>query len=49
MLHGFILEESDESDNGDSVQSEEDSFRDAYANLLLLDSIGQPYIVLSLG
>ena len=44
MLHGFILEEADESDNDDIVQPEEDAFRDAYANLLPLDSIGQPYI-----
>jgi len=44
MLHGFILKEADESDNDVSVQSEEDGFRDAYANLLPLDSIGQPYI-----
>ena len=44
MLHGFILEEADESDNDDSVQLEEDGFRDAYANLVPLDSVGQPYI-----
>ena len=44
ILHGFILEEADESDNDKSVQSEEDGFRDAYANLLPLDSIEQPYI-----
>ena len=44
IFHGFILEEADESDNGDSIQLEEDGFRDAYANLVPLDSIGQPYI-----
>ena len=44
MLHGFILEEADESDNDDSVQTEEDGDRDAYVNLLPLYSIGQPYI-----
>ena len=44
MLHGFILEEADESDNDVSVQSKEDGFRDAYANLLPLDSIVQPCI-----
>ena len=44
MLHGFILEEADESDNDNSIQSEEDGFRNAYANLLPLDSNGQSYV-----
>ena len=33
-----------ESDNDVSVQLEEDGFKDAYANVLLLDSIGQSYV-----
>ena len=44
MLNGFLLEEADESDNDNSVQSEEDGFRNAYANLLPLDSTGQSYV-----
>ena len=44
MLNGFLLEEADESDNDNIVQSEEDGFRNAYANLLPLDSTGQSYV-----
>ena len=44
MLNGFLLEEADESDNDNSIQSEEDEFRNAYANLLPLDSNGQSYV-----
>ena len=44
MLNGFLLEEADESDNDNSIQSEEDGFRNAYANLLPLDSNGQSYV-----
>jgi len=44
MLNGFLLEEADESDNDSSIQTEEDGFRDAYANLLPLDSTGQSYV-----
>ena len=43
-LNGFLLEEADESDNDSSIQTEEDGFRDAYANLLPLDSTGQSYV-----
>ena len=44
LFHGFVSEEADESDNDVNVQSEEDSFRDAYATSLPLDLIGQPYL-----
>ena len=44
MLNGFLLEEADESDNDSNIQTEEDGFRDAYANLLPLDSTGQSYV-----
>jgi len=44
LLRGFILEKADESNNDGSVQSEVDSFKDAYANLLPLDLFGQPYL-----
>ena len=44
LLNGFLLEEADESDNDNSIQSEEDGFRNAYANLLPLDSTGQSYV-----
>ena len=44
MLNCFLLEEADESDNDNSVQSEEGGFRNAYANLLPLDSTGQSYV-----
>ena len=44
MLNGFLLEEADESDNDSNIQTEENGFRDAYANLLPLDSTGQSYV-----
>ena len=44
MLDGFLLEEADESDNDSNIQTEEDGFRDTYANLLPLDSTGQSYV-----
>ena len=46
MLNGFLLEEADESDNDNSIQSEDDGFRNAYANLLPLDSTGQSYVAI---
>ena len=42
MLNGFLLEEADESEDEFTSETEEDGFRDAYANLLPLDSNGQP-------
>ena len=44
MLDGILLEEADESEDDFISETEEDGFRDAYANLLPLDSNGQPYI-----
>ena len=44
LLHGFVLDKADESDNDNSIQSEEDGFRNAYANPLPLDSTGQSYV-----
>ena len=44
VLNGFLLEEADERDNDNSIQSEEDGFRNTYANFLLLDSNGQSYV-----
>jgi len=44
MLNEFLLEEADESEDDFISETEEDGFRDAYANFLPLDSNGQPYI-----
>ena len=44
ILNGFLLEEADESEADFISETEEDGLRDAYANLLLLNSNGQPYI-----
>ena len=40
----IFLEEAGESEDDFISETEEDGFRDAYANLLPLDSNGQPYI-----